>query len=124
MSTEATLDLYLGPSTSDVELQNGDLRLVAGVDAIAQGLRVAMRLFYGEWFLTPDEGIPYWRDVLVSAPKSRLIESLFRREILKDEQIESIKTFSFSRSAATRRATITFTAISSEGVVAVSEVFP
>lgn len=79
---------------NDIGVENSDLKQIAGVDVVKQRLLIRLRLFYGEWLYDEDAGIPYWRDVLTSAPKSRMVEAVFRREILAAPEIELLLEFS------------------------------
>lgn len=80
--------------------EDGDLelppRLVAGVDAIVQRLRIRLRFWHGAWFLDTKQGIPYIESVLVRAPDLALVESLFRRVILGTLGISAIKEFTMA----------------------------
>ncbi len=116
-------DIALNATTHDLEISEYDLLGVGGVDEVAQHLRVALRLFQGEWYLDEFAGIPYYRDVLVSAPDVRYVESLFRREILSTPEVERLADFSMTYDRSARTLTATFEAVSSEGTVAASEVF-
>jgi len=119
----AGIDLYLDTS-HDLEVQSYDLRMVAGADEVAQHLLVGLRLFLGEWYLDEQAGMPYYRDAFVAAPSTRVLEILFRQEILADPDIEQIKEFTMRHDRATRSLDVAFVAVSSVGVVDVEAVFP
>ncbi len=116
-------DLALNAATHDLVVFEYDLLGVGGVDEVAQHLRVALRLFLGEWYLDDMAGIPYYRDVLVSAPNTRMVEALFRREILSTPEVERLAAFSMTYDRSARQLTATFEAVSSEGEIAATEVF-
>jgi len=119
----AGLDLYLDAS-HDLEVQSYDLRLVAGANEVAQHLLVGLRLFAGEWYLDEEAGMPYYRDVFVNAPKTRVVETVFRQAILGDPDVERIRDFSLELDLATRKLDVSFIAVSSTGVVEVEAVLP
>lgn len=119
----ANLDFWLD-ADGDIALDGDDLVLVAGVELVTQRIIVGLRLFLGEWFLEEEGGMPYWRDVLCDQPKSALVEAMFRRAILADEDIERIDEFTMTADKTYRRVTVDFRATSRWGVVNVSEVFP
>lgn len=103
----------------------GDLALIAGVDAVKQLLLVGLRLFRGEWYLAEEQdGVPYYQNVLVNAPKSRVIEAMFRQQILASPGIERLKSFSMTIDRGARELSAEFEAVSVEGEVAIAEVFP
>lgn len=116
-------DLALNASTHDLEISAYDLLGVAGVDEVLQHLRVGLKLFQGEWYLDDLAGMPYFRDVLVSAPNTRLVSALFQREILSTPEIERLATFEMTYNRSTRELFVDFVAVSSEGQIDASEVF-
>ena len=100
------------------------LAMVAGIELVQQRLISGLRLFLGEWFLDETAGMAYYRDVLVNAPKTSIIEALFRRGILADPDIERIDSFAMSVDRRARKITVSFVAVSTYGVIAASEIFP
>lgn len=117
----AGIDLKLD-TAHDLVVTDYDLELVAGADEVAQHLLVGLRLFWGEWYLDDEAGVPYYRDVLINAPKSRVIDALFRQEILADADIEALTEFTLAIDRATRHLDVAFRAVSSVGVVDVEAV--
>lgn len=118
------LDLRLDATTDDIYLDGDDLALLTGVDLVKQRIIVGLRLFLGEWFLEESGGMAYWRDVLCDQPKSNLVEAMFRRAILADEDIERLDSFSMTTDTRYRSVSVEFSAVSSQGRIQVSEVFP
>jgi len=118
------IDIALDTSTRDVYLTDYDLTLIAGVDVIAQRLGIALRLFRGEWFIKENDGVPYYQEALVSAPKRTLVEAVLRLAILSTPGVESLKSFQTTYYPAERRMTVVFTVLSEEGEIEISEVFP
>jgi len=116
-------DLKLDPATHDLVIEDYDLVGVGGVDEVAQHLRIALRMFMGEWYLDEAAGMPYWRDILISAPNIRAIEALFRREILSVPEVESLSAFNMVYDRSARQLTVTFSCVTSEGEVSSEEVF-
>ena len=121
--TDENLDLALG-TDRDISVESDDLKLVAGVDLIAQRLIVGLRMFLGEWFLTPNDGMPWYQSVLINSPKSNVIEAMFRQHILADGDIESIRSLALTIDKRTRKLTADFEAVSGEGTVSVKDIFP
>ncbi len=119
----ADIDLALG-TNRDISLDGYDLKINAGIDLITQRILIGLRLFYGEWFYTPDEGMPYYRDVLVNAPKTTMIEALFRRSILADSDILSLTEFSMTTDRNIRRINVQFTGVSSQGNIVAKDILP
>lgn len=126
------LDLLL--TANDISVTAGDVSMVTGADQVKQSIVIALRLFLGEWFDNLDAGMPYYQQILDTAPtydgtgrqapSARIVESIFRKHILDVDGVEAITAFDLDLERATRHATITFTCQTSEGVIEVSEVFP
>jgi hypothetical protein len=67
--------------TGDLLVVGGDLVMTYDIDGIAQDIKATLLLFQGEWFLAPDQGIPYFGSVLVKNPNLAVIRGIFRRAI-------------------------------------------
>lgn len=107
-------DLALNTS-GDLDLASRGLRLTArGAEALAQKLRVRLRISQGEWFLDTRVGVPYYTDVMGKQPKGA-VEALLRRVIATCPGVAAVERFSFAVNASTRRATLSFTARSADG---------
>jgi len=92
---EATWDLAFPP------------RILRGVPAIAQRIRVRLQFFLAEWFLDLRQGLPYFQAILVKNPDIGLIKSIFRRAILQTPGVLAIAKLEASLNRATRTFTIT-----------------
>lgn len=91
----------INPVLGDLELDATASNLLLTDDAsqpkgraIMQDVFIRLRFFFGEWFLDPTQGIPYFRYVFIVNPDQRLIESIFRRVILGTPGIASLDSFS------------------------------
>jgi hypothetical protein len=69
-------DIQLDTS-GDLLVTNGDLVLVADVPAIAQDLSQAFQLFNGEDPLAPEEGFPWFEQVLGKKPDAGVLRQVF-----------------------------------------------
>lgn len=117
------IDLALD-SSHDIYLTDYEPTMSAGIDQVRQRLLVRLKLFMGEWYLDEEAGLPYYKDVLTASPKLALVEAVFRKEILSLPEIEALTAFEMTYDGSARQLGIDFTAISSEGEVTISEVFP
>lgn len=61
----------------DVDIQNRDLVLIRGVDAIRQSWLIHIRTFLGEWFLDPSIGLPYLQKMFGKAVSRATLKQLF-----------------------------------------------
>ncbi len=92
-------DYALDPLTGDLAIP---VRLVYGVDAVAQRLTIRLGFFEGAWFLDTREGIPYLRNVFIRNPRLPMIESLFRKVARTTPCVDSVVTYSHSLESTTR----------------------
>jgi hypothetical protein len=113
------MDLLLDAESEDLDLSDDQVTLVDGADAIRQHLQVRFRLFKGECFLNTNVGMPYFQRILVKNPNLLAIRGIFRRAIIATPGIEQILTFAFEFDAATRVATLTFSAKTDEDEILV-----
>jgi len=118
------MDLYLDPDTNDLGLSvGGDSRLTSGIlETTAQQLRIALRLFLGEWFLNRRIGVPYYRDVFVKNPKVDLVRVLFRRCILANANVEAVSRLDLDYDPGARTLVVDFEAILVDGTILVDSV--
>lgn len=100
-------DLKLAPG-GDLDLTAGTPSLVTGVSAIQQQIRIALRLFKGEWFLSPLEGIPYFDSVLQKNVRPSSVASLFRRALMKVPGVLEVLRLDPSLDPSTRKLTLDF----------------
>jgi hypothetical protein len=94
----------------------GDMLLEAGtavvVDDLArevdQGLRVAFHFFKGEWFLDLREGVPYFDQIFVKAPKDSVIRAVFTRVIRLVPGVAAVESLTYDVDAQTRALSLSF----------------
>jgi len=102
------IDLLL-TSSGDLDTSAG-LRFSAGRDAVAQGLRLRVLKFRGEWFLNRDEGVPYLANDVVDETESILgqkfndarARAAFRDVILAAPGVESLLSLTVTFDRSTR----------------------
>lgn len=93
------------------------LVIVQGAERIAQSISIHLKTWIGEWFLDTSHGVPYLQRVLIKNPKSQLVESVLRAEILKVSGVRSIKTFNMDVDLRARKSKINYEVESSEGLI-------
>lgn len=100
-------------SDGDLEVP---LRIVSGVEAIAQRLRIRLSIWFGEWFLDTREGIKYIEQVLADPRVSATsVKALLSDVILSSVGISAIQSMDVSISA--RVLSISFVALTKGGSV-------
>lgn len=124
INQDSGLDLKLDETIGDILVEGTDLALVAGVAEVAQHLRVGLALFRGDWYLDEQSGVPYYQQILISAPNTRAIETVFRQSILSDDDITGLPVFEMDIDRRGRQLAVRFVAESEIGDVAVDAVFP
>lgn len=88
---------------ADGDLDVGtDLAFAAGLDAVAQGVRIILLTFKGEWFLDLDHGVPYMQELLGYRFSPLKTQQAFRAAILTVPGVEEISSIEVSLSPATR----------------------
>lgn len=110
-------DLALSTIDDDILVENDQLDIVDGDDAIVQHLKIRLRFFLSEWFLDQRLGIPYLEQILVKNPNLVAVRNIFREAILETPGIATITRFDLRVDAAIRKLTVEFTAAKEDGEV-------
>ena len=110
-------DLALSTIDDDILVENDQLDIVDGDDAIVQHLKIRLRFFLSEWFLDQRLGIPYLEQILVKNPNLVAVRNIFREAILETPGIATITRFDLQVDAAARKLTVEFTAEKEDGEV-------
>lgn len=107
---------------NDFVFENERLTQLTGLDALAQLVGNRLKLWLGEWFAIPENGIDYFGlfNQDKNIPVEKRLRIVYRSAILSDERVEKILTMEINFDNATREATIEFTAQTKEGVIEVS----
>lgn len=107
-------DILLGDDHR-IKLENFDLVLTSGSQAIAQRVKQRLLLFLGEWFLDETEGVPYLQRVLTKGENQDAIRQLFIREVAETEGIEEIEQLDFTVNNESRIGSVSFIATTTTG---------
>lgn len=78
------------------------LRFTTGTEAVAQGIRVRLGNFKGEWFLDLDDGMPWFQSILGERFREAEIREYFREAIAGAPGVTSIVSLEFAFSAQLR----------------------
>lgn len=100
------MDLLLATS-GDLDVSTNDFQLVDGLAAVVQELQIRYRFFLGEWFLDPDEGVPYIRDVLKKAPDDAQVRALLVEVALTTPGVTEVVSLELEIDSAARTLTVT-----------------
>lgn len=108
------MDLKLD-SNGDLAIEDGDLVLIDGVEAIAQDCEVRLKFFQGEWFLDQRLGVPWFQKILGHKPRLNAVSQIIQKAILTTPGILAITDFALDYEGATRKLSISFTGESESG---------
>lgn len=115
-------DLLLHKHNHDIAISRYDLNIVDGDDAIAQRLKIRLKLYLNSWFLDRSAGLPYYEAVLHKRPDRRYLENLFKVAIKTTPGVLEILDFTLDFEASARVLIVRFTVSTAEGEVSMSEV--
>lgn len=115
-------DLLLSESTNDIELVNGDLSLVSGIDAVKQSLKQRMQMFRGEWFLDQESGIPFFQTIFQKTTKPEVIAGILQNEIQTTPGVLELLSFDLKIETTTRELVLDFQCRGTDGVINYTEV--
>lgn len=105
------------PSYRDFELQNGDLVLTSGLAEIQQNILQRLSVFFGEWFMNVQIGIPYFDKILVKNPDQGEIDALLTNTIQSVPGVIGLLSYSFSPDFVKRTLNVAFSAQTTQGKV-------
>lgn len=122
LPTDATDAAALGRDLAldvdgDLRVENGDLVLIDGIDAIRQEVGVRLQWFAGEWFIDEERGIPYFEQVLTKVDRIETIGGIFRKAILETPGIVSVDDMRLDFDRPARRLRVDWTATADVGLV-------
>lgn len=106
----------------DLKVVNNDIPFVNGIEEVQQLLRQRLRAFLGEWFLNTTIGMPFFQQIFLKNPNSVAIEAAFKNEILNTPGILELSEFELDIESGPRQLTVTFSAISTDGLIDFSEI--
>jgi hypothetical protein len=121
------LTLVPGPDNlvvGDLDLQKGQIHFWDKNKARFQKVRTILQFGKGEWFINPNEGIPYFGSVIIGSKNKSIPLSIIRQAFLKGlPDLAQIRTLNLAFDAATRTAKITFELAFDDGFVLKSSDF-
>ncbi len=111
------IDLLLD-SEGDLVIQDGKLQFSSGLPGVAQGIRIRLLTFRGEWFLNRDHGVPYLANDVVPETEALLggrfnevrARAGARDAILSAPGVVDIPALAVAFSRGTRRLDVTWKA--------------
>lgn len=92
----------------DIDLSKYDFQMT---DSVRQKIMIRLRWILNEWRWNPDEGLPYFDEILKKDPDVDTIEAEIRSKIWEVTEVTEVKDVSVDIDPATRVGTISFTAV-------------
>jgi hypothetical protein len=117
-------NLKLDETTNDLVVENGNLVLTSGVEAVRQHLSCKLKTFLGEWFLDGSKGVPYYEDIFKKNFNPITVDGIFKEQILSTPGIIELLDFDMDIDVTTRSLTIIVKARSQEGIINFTETIP
>ena len=88
---------------SKLSLVNGDLQLTESyIDSVSQRLYIRLKTTYGKWFLNTNYGIDYFNRIFGKVVDKNKIDLIISNEILKEQKVERLLSFSSNIDNKTR----------------------
>lgn len=97
------MDLQLDQKTHDLVFINGECPVTTGlVNSVTQRLIIRLRTFFSEWFIDTTYGVPWLQRVLGHKINRSSVDIIIQENILKDEYVSQVVSFSSSLDELTR----------------------
>lgn len=109
------MDLLLDADTHDLAITVGDLQITADDQSIRQSLKQRLLLFFGEWFLDTEKGVPYYQFILVKNPNLDVVQALLKDAVLGTPGVLELTAFEFDYAPGNRELTVALQGKSTAG---------
>ena len=106
---------------SAVDDLTADFAVIDGVEAVRQRVIQHLRFTLGEWFLAPDEGVPYFEGLFADHTGVDLAARLISAEVQGVEDVTSVEVMEAVVDPATRKLRVEFRVGTAYGDVTVAE---
>jgi len=87
---------FLADDSGDLAVVNGDFALVAGADAVPQGIDCRVKAFLGEIYLDETQGVAWVEDILVKNPDPIVVREAIRDAILDTPDVTDVISQDFT----------------------------
>lgn len=99
-------DVQIDPDTGDIVLDGGDINHVEGADCVAQEIKQKLSKFRGENFANPEDGMPYWDEVLRTNATIDSLASLLRSAVMDVANVLSVGKITMEHNTETGAVTV------------------
>ena len=98
----AYADIAVNPTTGDLDVAGGKLKLVGGMEYVRQHWVAALNLFEGEWFYDSTLGIPYKKQVFVKNPNWPVLRAIFAEATRRVPLVQAVHSMKLGFDATKR----------------------
>lgn len=110
---------------ADIRIVNGDQVLTSdannnGTHYILQNILQNLRLFYGEWFMDLEAGVPYYQQIMVKNPLLSNVDVILQNAILNTPGVQLLTQYSSSLNQTLRTLSVSFQVQTISGTVSYS----
>ena len=102
-------------NTGDIEIEDNDVSLLEGSEAVKQHLKIRFQTYFGEWFADTSIGVPWFQDILIKSPDYTVVGEILKATIIETPGVNDLTSFSFDIEG--REATMEFKAITDNGFI-------
>ena len=95
--------------------------VVDGVEAVRQRVLQHLRFTLGEWFLAPDQGIPYFEGLFADNASVELAAQLISAEVLTVQNVTSVEVVRATLDPSTRRLKVELRVGTADGDLTITE---
>lgn len=81
---------------------SGNIKIITGVESLAENIDQRLKLFLGKWFMDTTAGVPYFEEILKKPVDPDLVASILNAEILKEPEVTGITNVTADLDANTR----------------------
>lgn len=109
-------------SNNDIAIENNRFLLLDGPDAIGQNQKTNLKMYFGEWFLNTEEGVPWFQTILGKGSNPVVVDAVLKNAIASTPGTISIDDFTLDLDDATRELSLEYSATVQNGTVEFNEV--
>ena len=115
------MSAFLLTTAGDLDQTSGGIVLVDGAQQVLQQIRSNLRTFLGEYFMDVTKGVPYFELVFQKGTGQGVIEGLLKQAIVNTDGVLQLTDFTLVLGGQTRLGSVTFTVLTTNGVVTSTE---
>ena len=108
-------ELALDPLTGDLLIQNGELVILEGAEALAQRIAVRCKTFLGEWVFDTTLGTPWFQNILGTRRREALVQQILRKRVADTEGVAGVLELQVNINTSNRLATVTGRVLAEDG---------